>query len=139
MATDYLDHLAAIRLFSSCTKKDLQRIAKASDEITVTVGRELTVQGQLGHEAFVIVDGQADVTIDGSIVNTLGPGDHFGELALLDGMPRVATVTATTEMQVLVIDQRAFLALLDDVPGLARKVMVTLAAMVRDRPHEHDV
>lgn len=134
MSSDYLDHLAAIRLFSSCSKRDLQRIAKASDEIQVDVGRELTVQGALGHEAFVIVDGQADVTIDGVVVNTLGPGEHFGELALLDGAPRMATVTATSPMRVLVIDQRAFLALLDEVPGLARKVMVTLAAMVRDRP-----
>lgn len=139
MTSKYLEHLAAIRLFSSCTEKDLQKIAKASDEIEVEVGRELTVEGQIGHEAFVIVAGTADVSIDGEVVNTLGPGDEFGELALLDGAPRAATVTATTNMVVLVISQRAFLALLDEVPGLARKVMVNLAGMVRDRAHHPHV
>lgn len=139
MTPKYLEHLAAIRLFSSCSDKDLQKIAKASDEIQVESGRQLTVQGQFGHEAFVVVEGTADVIIDGEVVNTLGPGDEFGELALLDGAPRAATVTATSPMTVLVIDQRAFLALLDEVPGLARKVMVNLAGMVRDRPHHPPV
>jgi CRP-like cAMP-binding protein len=89
-------------------------------------------QGQPGREAFVIVDGRATVKVGDIEVATVGPGDHVGELALLDGGPRTATVTAATDMTVLVISQRAFFALLDDVPGLARKILGSLASMVRE-------
>lgn len=132
MVSRYIEHLAAIRLFSSCSTRDLQKIARASDEIEVEAGRELTVEGQPGHEAFVIVEGSASVVIGDRHVAELGAGRHFGELALLDGGPRTATVVALTPMTLLVINQRAFLSLLDDVPGLARKVMATLAAQVRE-------
>jgi len=132
MPSRYLDHLSGIRLFSACTKRDLQKIARATDEIEVEPGRELTVQGEPGHECFVIVDGTASVVIGDRHVAELGPGDHFGELALLDGGPRTATVVALTPMHVLVISQRAFFSLVDEVPGLARKIMVTLAAQVRE-------
>lgn len=128
----YLDHLAGIRLFSSCSQRDLTKIAKATDELTVPAGRVLVEQGGSGREAFVIVDGEASVTINGTPMVTLGPGKHFGELALLDGGPRTATVTAQTELTVLVIHQRAFLSLIDEVPGLARKIMTSLAGMVRE-------
>ena len=132
MASKYLDHLAGIRLFSSCSTRDLQKIARSSDEIEVDAGRELTVEGQTGHEAFVIVEGTASVVIADKHVVELGPGKHFGELALLDGGPRTATVVALTPMTLLVINQRAFLSLLDEVPGLSRKIMATLATMVRE-------
>ena len=130
--TEYLDHLASIRLFSACNRKELQKIARGSDEITVEAGRVLTEQGKPGHEAFVIVSGEADVEVNGTKVVTLGPGKHFGELALLDGQPRTATVTAKTELTLLVISQREFFSLLDEVPGLARKILTTMGKMVRD-------
>ena len=130
--TEYLDHLSGIRLFSACNRKELQKIAKGSDELKVEAGKVLTEQGRSGHEAFVIVSGEAAVEVNGKRLATLGPGAHFGELALLDGQPRTATVTATTDMTVLVISQREFFSLLDEVPGLARKVLTTMAGMVRD-------
>ena len=86
--TSYLEHLATIRLFSACNKKELQKIARATDELTVEVGKVLTEQGRSGHEAFVIMDGEAAVEVGGKHVATLGTGAHFGELALLDGGPR---------------------------------------------------
>jgi CRP-like cAMP-binding protein len=131
-SSDYLDHLAQIRLFSSCNSKELAKIAKASDELSLAEGKVLMAQGQPGREAFVIVDGRATVRIGDADVAELGPGDHVGELALLDGGTRTATVTAATDMTVLVISQRAFFGLLDEVPGLARKILASIAGMVRE-------
>jgi CRP-like cAMP-binding protein len=131
-SSDYLDHLAQIRLFSSCNSKELAKIAKASDELSLAEGKVLMAQGQPGREAFVIVDGRATVRIGDTDVAELGPGDHVGELALLDGGTRTATVTAATDMTVLVISQRAFFGLLDEVPGLARKILASIAGMVRE-------
>ncbi len=126
------DHLAKIHLFSACSKRDLQRIARASDEVSVDAGRVLVEQGQMGREAFVILEGKANVKRNGRKVATLGPGDQFGELALLDGGPRTATVEAATPMQVLVLTQRGLVSVLDDVPGLSRKVMASLASRIRE-------
>ncbi|MCC6226773.1 MAG: cyclic nucleotide-binding domain-containing protein [Microthrixaceae bacterium] len=131
-STDYLDHLAQVRLFSSCNSKELAKIARASDELSLPKGKVLMNQGRTGREAFVIVDGQASVDVGGVTVAELGPGDHVGELALLDGGTRTATVTATTDMTVIVLSQRAFFGLLDEVPGLARKILSSLAGMIRD-------
>jgi CRP-like cAMP-binding protein len=131
-SSDYLEHLAQIRLFSSCNNKELAKIAKASDELSIAQGKVLMAQGQAGREAFVIVDGTATVSVGDVDVAELGPGHHVGELALLDGGPRTATVTAKTDMTVLVISQRAFFGLLDEVPGLARKILASLAGMVRE-------
>jgi CRP/FNR family transcriptional regulator, cyclic AMP receptor protein len=127
----YLDHLANVRLFSACSKRDLQKIARASDEVEVDGGRVVVDEGSRGREAFVILDGNATVKRNGRKVTTLGPGDHFGELALLDGGPRTATVVADGPMRLLVIGQREFTGVLDEVPGLAHKVMGSMAATIR--------
>jgi CRP-like cAMP-binding protein len=127
----YIDHLREIALFRACNEKDLQRVARAVDEISVPQGRVLTQQGEGGREAFVIVEGSARVEIDGQLVATLEAGQQFGELSLLDGGPRTATVTADTEMTVLVISRPAFASLLDEVPGLARRIMASMAATIR--------
>ncbi len=126
------DHLANINLFSACSKRDLQRIARASDEVSVEAGRVLVEQGQMGREAFVILEGKANVKRNGRKVTTLGPGDQFGELALLDGGPRTATVEAATPMRVLVLTQRGLVSVLEAVPGLSRKVMASLAGRIRE-------
>lgn len=128
----YLDSLSQIPLFSSMSKRDLQKIAKASDEIDVPSGKVLVEQGTRGREAFVIIEGTATVKRNGRKVATFGPGAHFGELALLDGGPRTATVITDTPAKVLVIGQREFSGVLDEVPGLAHKVLATLASTIRD-------
>jgi CRP-like cAMP-binding protein len=128
----YLDQLSNVRLFSSMSKRDLQRIAKASDEIDVPAGKVLVEQGTRGREAFIVLGGTATVRRNGRKVASLGPGDHFGELALLDGGPRTATIVADSPMTVLVIGQREFSGVLDEVPGLAHKVMGSMAATIRE-------
>jgi len=128
----YLDRLAHIPLFGSCSQRELTKIARATDELSVPEGKVLTEEGERGREAFVIVSGTAGVTIGGTPVAELGPGDHFGELALLDGGPRTATVVATSELVVLVISQQAFTSLIDEVPGLSRKILASLAGLVRE-------
>lgn len=127
----YLDHLAEVPLFSACSRKDLQRIAKASDEVEVKAGRVLVDQGRMGHEFFLIVEGTAVVKRNEAEVNRLGPGDYFGELSLLDRAPRNATVVADTDMKLLVLGQREFTGVLDAVPGLAYKILQIMARRLR--------
>ena len=128
----YLDHLASVPLFAACSRKDLQNIARASDEVSVRAGKVLVEQGQIGRECFVVVEGSATVKRNGRKVATFGPGDYFGELSLLDKGPRTATVAADTDMKVLVLGPREFSGVLDSVPGLAHKLLATLASRVRE-------
>ena len=128
----YLDHLAQVPLFAACSRKELQTIAKASDEVTVPSGKVLVEQGTSGRECFVIVDGTATVRRNGRKVASLGAGSYFGELSLLDKGPRTATVTAETPLTVLVLGPREFSSILDSVPGLSHKLLATLASRVRD-------
>ena len=128
----YLDHLANVSIFSNCTKKDLQHIAKAAEEITVPAGTVLVDQGQAGREAYIIVEGNATVRRNGKKITTLGPGAIVGELSLLDRGPRTATVAADTDLTVLLIDQRHFAPLIDSVPALAHKLLSALAGRIRD-------
>ena len=127
-----LDQLASVPLFRSSSKRELEKVAKAADEVIVEAGRVLVTQGEIGRECYVIVSGEASVSRDGKEIARLGPGQPIGELAVLDGGPRTATVTAITELDLLVIGQREFSALLTEVPGLAHKIMVNLAERVRE-------
>ena len=104
----YLSHLRNVSLFSGCTDRDLSKIAKAADEVSVPAGYVLADQGQTGREAFIIVDGAATVRRNGKKVAVLGPGAVVGKLSLLDHGPRTATVTTDAESTVLVLDQRHF-------------------------------
>lgn len=128
----HLDHLSSVPLFAACSKKELQAVAKASDELELPEGRVLCEEGSSGREAFVIIDGEAEVRRNKKKVATLGPGECFGELALLDHGPRTASVTAGTDLKVLVLGAREFAALLDEVPTIAHKVMRSLAGRIRD-------
>jgi CRP/FNR family transcriptional regulator, cyclic AMP receptor protein len=133
MARDQrLAALAAVPLFSACTKRELQKLARAGDELNVEAGRKLVDQGATGREAFFILDGQATVRRGNRKIATFGPGDYFGELALLDHQPRTASVTADTPMKVYVLDSRHFEGVLDEIPGLARRLLGQLASRVRE-------
>lgn len=127
----YLERLGALPMFGGCTNKELRDIACIVDELQVESGRVLMSQGDAGQEAFVIEEGTAEVVRDGQLLATVGPGSYVGELALIDAGPRSATVTATTPMRVLVIGTREFSTLLDEVPGLARRVLVSTARRLR--------
>jgi CRP/FNR family transcriptional regulator, cyclic AMP receptor protein len=124
--------LSKIWLFSTSSAKDLRTIRKALEEVMVPAGRMLTEQGTIGREFFLIVEGQASVKRNNRKVATLGPGQYFGELALLDRRPRSASVISDTEMELLVLGQRQFNAVLDSVPALSRKLLAATATRLRE-------
>ncbi len=126
-----LDHLRAVRLFRNCSHKQLEQVASIVDEIDVEAGRVLCRQGETGHEAFVVIAGEASVTVDGAEVETLGPGSLVGEISLIDHGPRTATVSAKTAMHLLVVPGNRFAQLLEEVPGLPVVIMRDLAAILR--------
>jgi CRP-like cAMP-binding protein len=119
--------IKAAPLFENCSKQELQQIARIADELDIRVGKVLIREGERGREFFVIIDGEVEVRRKGRKMATLGPGSFVGEMALLSKIPRVATVTAVTPLDVLVITDRAFLDLLERTPALAVKVARTLA------------
>jgi CRP/FNR family transcriptional regulator, cyclic AMP receptor protein len=126
-----LEHFERIPLFSGVSKKGLRMIAAAADEITVAQGRDLVREGEHGRHLYVIVDGSAQVIRGGRKVATLGPGDFFGELALISGAPRTATVTTETDTTVMVLDPRRFDVVMDEEPRVAKAVMATMADRLR--------
>jgi CRP-like cAMP-binding protein len=123
--------LQQVDLFRRCTKKELRAVAALCTALTVDEGFVLTTQGGPGHECFVIGAGQASAYIDGEPIATVGPSEVIGEMSLLDGGVRTATVTATTPMTLYVMSPREFQALLHDNPAIALKVMTTLARRLR--------
>lgn len=129
---DVLGHLTKTPLFSACSKKDLALISKHSEHITIPAGTEMTTEGRVGYEFYVIVDGRATVKRKGRKVAVLSPGDSFGELSLLDRTPRNATVTADTDLDAVILGQREFSALLDLIPTLAHKLLVGLARRIHE-------
>lgn len=131
IATQELD-LSRIWLFSTCSARELRTIRKALEEVTVPAGKVLIEEGTIGREFFLIVEGKASVRKGGRKIATLGPGQYFGELALLDRRPRSATVVAETEMLLLVLGQRQFNGILDAVPGIARKLLAAMATRLRE-------
>ena len=134
---NYLDSLRRVALFSSCSTKDLEKIAKAGDEVTLDAGSVIVDQGQTGREAFVIISGSATVKRNGKKVATLGSGSVVGELSLLDHGPRTATVVADTECTMLVISQRQFLAVIDAIPAISHKLLATLAGRIRELDRQY--
>jgi CRP/FNR family transcriptional regulator, cyclic AMP receptor protein len=126
-----LQHFSAVPLFSGVSKKHLAAVVAAADEITVRDGTDLVREGEHGRHLYVLVDGTARVVRGGRKVATLGPGDFFGELALRSGAPRTATVTAESELTVMVLDPRRFEVVMEQEPGVARAVMSTMAERLR--------
>ena len=129
---EFIDHLQQVSLFSACSRKDLQLVAKRAEDVHVQAGKVLVTEGETGHEFFVIIGGAATVTRHGQKLATLGPGDAFGELALLEKAPRNATVVADTEMELVVLGQREFAGIIDEVPGFARKMLAGMAKRLRE-------
>ncbi len=135
--SDKIDHLAAVPLFEGCSRKELQSIAKAGDEVTMTAGTVVVEQGQLGREAFVVLDGRVTVKRGGKKVAQLGAGAVVGELSLLDHGPRTATVVCDTDCVLYVIDQRHFRGVIEHSPSIAMKLLGTLAANIRNLDRQY--
>ena len=124
-----------VPLFAHCSKKELGLVAQIADEIDLAKGKMLMKEGDRGREFFVLVEGSAHVLKNNRIVNTLGAGDFFGEIALVSQRPRTATVTTATPVRALVVTEQSFRSLLNRAPDVQRKVLLALADRVtHDEP-----
>ena len=122
-----IELIKSVPLFSSCSKKELEAIAAQADELVVPAGKALTKEGDRGREFMVIVDGSAEVRKNGRRVNILGSGDFLGEIALISGGPRTATVTTTSDVDILVLTDRAFRQLTKQMPSIHKSVVQALS------------
>jgi len=125
------DLLANVGIFSRCTSHQLRIIARHSQIAEFGPGIELVVEGEPGDALFVILDGSAVVRRGDVEVNRVGAGSHFGELAILDGKPRSATVVSTTDIRVAVMGIRMFRTLLREYSDIAEQLLVALAGELR--------
>ena len=119
-----------VPLFSKLKKKELAEVAHIADELDLPMGKVMAEEGDRGREFFVLLEGEADVTKGDRSINTMKEGDFFGEIALVTQMPRTASVTATTDVRVLVITERDFGALLKHSPEVSRGVAEALAERI---------
>lgn len=125
-------HLAEVPLFSKLAKRDLNEVAKATTQLTMQAGQTLVEEGSPGQEFFVILDGEAEVRRNDRRVARLGVGQYFGELSLLDGGERSASVVALTDIEVLVLDRRDFQALAQSIPGMGFKLLNAMSLRLRE-------
>jgi CRP-like cAMP-binding protein len=122
-----IEHFAKVPLFSKVSKKGLRLIASEADEFDVPAGKDLVREGELGRHLYVIVSGKARVHRSGRRIASLGPGDFFGEMALLSNVPRMATVTSETEMRVITLGSRELPPILEKEPAVTRAVLAVMA------------
>ena len=122
-----VEAMGNVPLFSLLSQGELRRVAQLADEVDLRAGKELTTEGTRGREFFVLLEGSADVRSNTRLLPALGPGDFFGEIALVTDVPRTATVTTTTPVRALVITDRAFRELLRTSPDIQGKVLEAVA------------
>jgi CRP-like cAMP-binding protein len=128
---DKIARLEEVPLLEECSRKQLKAVAKITDVVEVPAGTVLARQGEPGNEFYLIMDGSAHVELSARRRARLKPGDYFGEMSLLDGEPRSATVAADTPMRLLVIKRRDFATLLREAPELTQSILVTLSRRLR--------
>jgi CRP/FNR family transcriptional regulator, cyclic AMP receptor protein len=127
-----IELLKRVPLFAACSKSELQEIAALADELDLPAERNLTSEGAGGFEFLVLVEGEADVVRHGEVVNELGPGDFVGEIALVTGKPRTATVRTRGPSRILVMTASGFRTLMHDVPSIQDKVQAAITARTDD-------
>jgi CRP-like cAMP-binding protein len=126
-----LEHLKRVPLFARMGHRDLERIGQLADEIELGLDQLLTEQGKSGSEFFIVLDGRMTVLQDKRPVSHMGPGDFFGEIALVEERPRTATVRTDGISRLLVINHREFHELMDEFPAIREAVLQALADRVR--------
>ncbi len=126
-----LEHLRRVPLFAKMGTRELERLGALADEVEVGLDTVLAEQGRVGHEFFIVLEGRVMVLDGRTPVRTLGPGEFFGEIALIESVPRTATVRAEGIVHLLVIGHREFNALMDEFPTVRSAVMDALAERVR--------
>jgi CRP-like cAMP-binding protein len=127
------DRLQQLPLFRELTHREVERVARWADEVDVPAGRQLMEEGAFPHEFMVIESGTAEVLHEGKHLADLGPGDFFGEIALLAEHRRTATVTATSDLRIVVMHERDFRVMEDQMPDVAAKIR----SVMSDRREEH--
>jgi CRP-like cAMP-binding protein len=126
------DLLEQVPLFEGCSKADLARIGRIADEIELPEGKELIRENELARQFFILTDGWAEVRRNGRKINTMGPGDFFGEIGLVTDRLTSATVTTIEPARALVITRASFKSLLRESPGIQLKVLSALAQRIAD-------
>jgi CRP/FNR family cyclic AMP-dependent transcriptional regulator len=126
-----LELLKATPLLAELDRHELEEVGRLADEVDIPAGRVLMKEGETGQEFFVIIDGNVRIDRGGTTVRTLGPGDHFGEVALLSEGPRTATATAETPLRLLVLAHREFHSLMAQFPSIQTSVLSCLATRLR--------
>jgi CRP/FNR family cyclic AMP-dependent transcriptional regulator len=126
-----LDHLRRVPLFAKMGTSELERVGQLADEVEVGLDSILAEQGAIGHEFFIVLEGRVMVLDGRTPVATLGPGEFFGEIALIESVPRTATVRAEGIVRLLVINHREFHALMDEFPTVRAAVMDAVAERLR--------
>jgi CRP-like cAMP-binding protein len=124
-------HLQRVPLFSGLNEEELRRVAELSRIAEAPAGTAVTQIGEPGDSFFIIIDGAVAVRTPVGAGSQLQPGDFFGEMSLLDGEPRSATIVATTPVRLLVVDRSHFWRLLDETPDLVRRMLTILSRRVR--------
>jgi CRP-like cAMP-binding protein len=127
-----IELLKRVPLFERCSQRELGQIAMLADELDLPSARDLTREGASGFEFIILVEGQADVVRGVRVVNELGPGDFVGEIALVSGKPRTATVKTRGPARVLVLTASGFRTLMHDVPSIKDKVLAAVTARIPD-------
>jgi CRP-like cAMP-binding protein len=124
--------LQGVGFFSGLSKKELGKLAQWADEVSVSAGQALATEGEFAHEFFVIEEGSAEVTKDGERIAELGPGEFFGEIGLLETERRTASVVATTPMELIVMFQREFKQMEQEMPAVADRIRTAIRARLDD-------
>ena len=124
-------HLRAVPWFAACTAEQLTEVARIAEHLRVQAGEVILREGRLGRELFVILEGTATVTREGRVVNVRSQGDYFGELAAIEAKPRSATVTASTDLDVLIIGPREFETMMD-IPGFRNALLTGMSRRIRE-------
>jgi CRP/FNR family cyclic AMP-dependent transcriptional regulator len=123
---------AQVPLFAGLSRRHLRRLADNADEAEVASGATIVQDGDPGDSFFVILQGEAKVVRGSRTISVMGPGEFFGEISLLDGGPRTASVVADTPVVVARISKRAFDRMVLDEPGLAAKILSVVARRLRE-------
>ncbi len=127
-----IEALSSIELFSDLSKKELAEIDKLMTPVDIKAGTEFITENTVGREAFIVVEGSASVWRGGRLIAAVGPGSLMGELSLLAGVPRSASVRAETDMTVEVLNQREFSSLIDSSPQITRKMLTAVVKRVHE-------
>jgi CRP-like cAMP-binding protein len=132
LSRDDLQMLSAVPLFAGLSRRHLRRLAEHADVTSFREGETIVREGQAGGTFYVVVEGEASVRRHGRTIGTLGPGEFFGEISLLDGGPRTADVVAATPLVAIRIFKQAFDRMLVEERGVAAKILAVVARRLRD-------